>query len=47
MLEEFRYRQWQDMSPDALTAFAFLESSGSAKYLKVNIYRMYYFGKNA
>jgi hypothetical protein len=47
MLEEFKYRQWQDMSPDALTAFAFLEGTGSAKYLKVNIYRMYDFSTNA
>ncbi len=44
MLEEFKYKQWQDLSPDALSAFEFLETSGSAKFLKMNIYRLYDFG---
>ena len=41
ILEEVRYKQWQDLSPDALTAFDFLESSGAAKFLKLNIYRLF------
>jgi hypothetical protein len=41
VLEEFRYSQWQDMSPDALTCFDFLEKAGTAKFLKVNIYKLF------
>jgi len=42
-LEEYKYRQWQDLSPDAMKSFDFLSESGAAKYIKLNIYKLYDF----
>lgn len=41
VIEEFKYTQWQDTSPDALTSFDFLEKAGTAKFMRVNIYKLY------
>ena len=47
MLEEFKYKQWQDVSPDALTGFQYIEESHSRKFVKINVYKLFDFGTAA
>lgn len=44
LLEEHRFKQWQDISPDPTTCFEPIENSQPAKFIKLNIYRLYDFG---
>lgn len=46
LLEEFRYRQWQDLSPDPLSAFEPL-TSGQHRFLRINVYKLFDFGTPA